>query len=210
MGGKWDCARDDAPCWEAGYNADPGCGGSSCHGTLGPSPTTLISISGLPSGGYAPGQTYDVTVQVVGIPIYTLVDNGCRFPVVGLVGGGNALTGFNLEPSAGFLDKTDPDDQTVQIRNETQCYQLGRLTGCGIVPSIGPCPPCDDTQIVGSQATHTIDGINQLTWNLRWTAPDPAVGDVTFYLGGNMVNGNCRADLGDRWALGATLVHQAR
>src|SRR5204863_7589042 len=107
MGGMWDCGRPDVPCWAAGYSAF-GCTGSSCHGNLAENSTTQIFVNGLPTS-YTPGNPYDITVWVVGVPIYTFVDNGCRafglLPVDGL----NNLAGFHLELAAGTKENPLPN-----------------------------------------------------------------------------------------------------
>ena len=216
MGGMWDCARADTYCWAGGHN-NFGCGGASCHGNVVENSTTQLMIQGLPAS-YAPGQDYDITVWVVGAPIYTFVDNGCR--ALGLVPGFNNLAGFNLELGAGTQFAPLPTgtlttvegDTTTQVRPETQCDEINRFTGCGYEPTAACAAPpdCDDTTVIGYQATHALGGTMQLSWKLRWTAPDPGVGDVKFFLAGNVVNGNCRPDIGDRWTVaGGTTVHQA-
>ncbi len=59
---------------------------------------------------------------------------------------------------------------------------------------------------VSSQAPHTLAGNKQFSWKVRWAAPDPGAGPVTFYLAGNVVNGNCRPDPGDLWSVASGLV----
>jgi hypothetical protein len=219
MGGMWDCARNDTPCWAGGYQSY-GCGGGSCHGNVVENSTTQVFINGLPAS-YVAGQSYDITVWVIGAPIYTFVDNGCRAFGLLPVDGFNNLAGFNIELGAGTKQNPlptgtlTPSDSATQVMAETQCDQFNRFTGCGygIPQAVCAAPPaCDATKVVGYQATHAPapGGTQQLSWNLHWTAPAPAVGDVTFYLAGNVVNGNCRPDIGDRWTVGAgTKVPQA-
>ena len=96
-------------------------------------------------------------------------------------------------------------DSSAQVLNETECQRLRRLTGCDSYNN-PPCPTCDDVTIVSSQATHTLTGNKQFSWKLRWAAPDPGVGPVTFYLAGNVVNGNCRPDQGDLWSVASGFV----
>ena len=59
---------------------------------------------------------------------------------------------------------------------------------------------------VSSQAPHTLAGNKQFSWKVRWAAPDPGVGPVTFYLAGNVVNGNCRPDQGDLWSVASGYI----
>jgi Secretion system C-terminal sorting domain len=46
----------------AAGNTVNGCGGNSCHGVQ--SNLTTLSLSGIPSAGYVPGQTYTITISV--------------------------------------------------------------------------------------------------------------------------------------------------
>jgi len=42
--------------------------------------------------------------------------------------------------------------------------------------------------------------------NEEFIPPEPGVGPVTFYLAGNVVNGNCRPDQGDLWSVASGYV----
>jgi len=207
MGGMFDCAQPfNGSCIEAGViGRSCGAGGGTCHGgTLPENTTTQLQLDGIPADGYLPGQTYDLTITVLGASIPVPL-TGCPFGPLAFPDAFNNLAGFNLQPTAGLLSLVDPSDTSAQVLNETECQRLRRLTGCDSY-NYPPCPTCDDTTIVSSQATHTLTGNKQFSWKLRWTAPDPGVGPVTFYLAGNVVNGNCRPDVGDLWSVAPGFV----
>jgi len=130
---------------------------------------------------------------------------GCPFGPLAFPDAFNNLAGFNLQPTAGLLSLVDASDTSTQVLNETECQRLRRMTGCDSY-NYPPCPTCDDITIVSSQATHTRAGNKQFSWKVRWTAPDPGVGPLTFYLAGNVVNGNCRPDVGDIWSVAPGFV----
>jgi hypothetical protein len=130
-----------------------------------PNTTTQLRIDGLPEQ-YTPGQAYELTVWVLGVAL----------PGPPL---GSALRGFNLEATAGKLER-HPDDTTLQTRNSTECDFRRAAGGCGTgnrppcgvdgtnfcrtvdecydrrctTPGTGTCRLCSDT-LVNAQATHT-------------------------------------------------------
>jgi len=57
----------------------------------------------------------------------------------------------------------------------------------------------DSTQVIDGYMTHTLEGNDQRSWNVSWTAPadDTRIADFTLY--GNSVNGNGAPDGGDQW-----------
>lgn len=152
--------------------------GCNCHGPAAPVPgwpTTQLFVTGVPETGYVPGETYDLSVWVLGIAL----------PAPSEIG-------FNLEASDGRLSTEDPGVQTV---NETECEKLARQ-GCPVDSFCAP-DSCDDEEIISIQATH--DGPRDITagslsFSVRWQAPDPGTGDVVFWLAGNVVNGNGNPD----------------
>lgn len=173
-------------------------GCAACHNLR--SPTTRLLILGLPGSdptqpGYTPGETYDITVLVIGPP--------------------GVAAGFNLAPSQGTL-ATVPGDGSAYLCHTTECsvmqaqfFCLPGLAGndCGVVvdpdcPSWdssnsacircktvtpGVCRPCDNVlDLAPPEATHSEPNPTKL-WQLRWTAPPPNSGPVSFYLAGNSV-----------------------
>jgi hypothetical protein len=207
MGGMFDCAQPfNGSCIEAGViGRSCGAGTGTCHGGLVPeNTTTQLQLDGIPADGYLPGQSYELTITVLGASIPVPL-TGCPFGPLAFPDAFNNLAGFNLQPTGGLLSLVDASDTSAQVLNETECQRLRRLTGCDSY-NYPPCPTCDDTTIVSSQATHTLTGNKQFSWKLRWTAPDPGVGPVTFYLAGNVVNGNCRPDVGDLWSVAPGFV----
>lgn len=198
--------------------ARPGC---TCHGMDNPfvKTTTQLKIDGLPDEGYVSGKKYTLTIWVLGaaIPLPLLV--------------GLNLRGFNLEVTAGSLAPVDGSAQVASecqlMQTLTACNPA---TTCGVkienpdtpcsnsldcfqrhcsTPGTSACRLC--SMVVSPQATHTssngfgpesfTDGNSVLMWQVQWTAPDPGVGDVDFYLAGNVVNGNREADTGDTWSV---------
>lgn len=199
--------------------------GCTCHGGALPSNTTTqLVIDGLPSA-YAPGQSYDLTVWVLGAAI--------PLPGPGHPATYQNLHGFNLQVSAGIL-AARPGDGTVKTLAKTECQLVEQSRGCdpattcGVAgdaycrtpadcfyrycspPGANGCRLCS-TALVDVQATHTkstealpgayTDGNSVANWVLVWTAPNPGVGAVTFYLAGNAVNGNQFNDPGDLWSV---------
>ncbi len=69
-------------------NSTDGCGAGVCHSST--SPTVTLSLTGLPSSGYAPGDTYSLTATGTGGP------------------GGNK-GGFNLDSSLGTFTNPGPN-----------------------------------------------------------------------------------------------------
>ncbi len=133
----------------AGLTGAPGDGNcTNCHGG---SPVTsgtafdYISITGLPSGGYAPGSSYTLTLN-----------------------GGAAATAKN-----GF--------QLIALSPSNS--MAGSFTsGTGSQAMVG-----------GGGKTylgHTAAGNTQSSWTYTWTAPNPSVGTVTFYVALNATNSN--------------------
>ena len=57
----------------------------------------------------------------------------------------------------------------------------------------------DSTQVIDGYMTHTLEGNDQRSWNVSWTAPadDTRIADFTLF--GNSVNGNGAPDGGDQW-----------
>jgi hypothetical protein len=49
------------------------------------------------------------------------------------------------------------------------------------------------------EATHTKEGSNASSWNVRWRSPSEGTGDVTFSLVVNAVNGDGTQGPGDQW-----------
>ena len=207
MAGMFDCAQPyNGSCWEAGViGRSCGAGSGTCHGGLLPeNTTTQLRLEGTPSDGYVPGQVYELTITVLGGSIPVPI-TGCPFGPLAFPDAFNNLAGFNLQPTAGLLSLVDASDTSAQVLDETECQRLRRLTGCDSYNN-PPCPTCDDVTIVSSQATHTLAGNKQFSWKVRWAAPDPGVGPVTFYLAGNVVNGNCRPDQGDLWSVASGYI----
>jgi hypothetical protein len=172
--GIFDCARPDRPC-EA--TTRPGC---NCHGPAWPvdsSIATTVFITGIPTeSGYRPGDSYDITVWVLGanhnrLP---LLYRGSAVPV--------ALAGFSLEVTGGELALASDDDTTVQLLGATMATHTGEE---------------------GVPQTFQ-DGNMRFQWDLRWIAPPTRdAGPVTFYLAGNVVNGSDTEDA-DAWAVHPT------
>jgi len=162
--------------------------GCTCHApTLPPNTTTQVVILGLPSGGYAPGCSYGLTVVVVGVAVPA-----------------PQFAGFDLGATAGTLASAN---DTAQVRNMSQCEFLETFGLCLPGSALDPCAPGRCDQEEKTQATHTTVGplgaglppIARFTWDLTWTAPtssDP----VTFYLAGNVVNG-VLGNAGDEWSV---------
>jgi hypothetical protein len=187
--------------------ATPAGGGCSCHTGVLPNPSPAVRVLIFIDGtiidqfeGYAPGQSYDLSVWVLG-------------PTPG-------FAGFNLKASAGTLVKKD---ETVQTRMLTECDVMEANTFPQCQPGVagrdckvkrnGDCPvfdplndsckrcsaaeetnsavcrPCEDAKIVDIQATHTaVAPVPK--WDLTWTAPAAGAGDVQLYAAGNDVDGS--------------------
>ena len=69
-------------------NSTDGCGAGACHSST--SPTVTLSLTGLPSGGYTPGDTYSLTASGSGGPSGT-------------------KGGFNLDSSSGTFTNPGPN-----------------------------------------------------------------------------------------------------
>jgi hypothetical protein len=195
-----------------------GCG---CHGL--PQTSNVITqlvIDGLPAS-YVPGTAYDLTVWVLGVPIPSI-------PLGSALRGFNLdVTAGKLDavdPTVQTVVQTE-----CQIRKSMGACTLG--TTCGVNgPELcssndecftrkcttigGTCRLCSAVN-VNIQATHTSeggaapapvnsyfgDGNSVLNWPIKWTAPNPGAGPVTFYLAGNVVNSSGGPDLGDVWSV---------
>jgi PKD repeat protein len=133
----------------AGLTGAPGDGNcTNCHSG---SPVTsgtafdAISITGLPSGGYAPGTSYTLTLN-----------------------GGAAATAKN-----GFqLIALSPSN--TMAGSFTSGTGSQAMVGGGGKTYLG----------------HTSAGNTQSSWTYTWTAPNPSVGTVTFYVALNATNSN--------------------
>lgn len=147
--------------------------GCNCHGGLIPeNTTTQLVLQGLPSDGYVPGESYDLTVWVLGVAVPlgpTLLDR---------------RAGFNLEVTAGSLEAAD---DRVRIRPANQYFPTWQATHS----STGGIDPVADYT----------DGNSIVVWSLTWIAPDPGAGEVSFFLAGNVVNADGRNDPGDLWSV---------
>ena len=222
LGAVWPAA---APAESRGIfdQARPGSQGCYCHanpgsGTPLENPSALVNviltIDGQPLQafpGWAPGESYDLSVWVLG-------------PTPG-------LSGFNLDVSAGRLE---PKDDTSQVRHLTECGRVRADTfprctpgeagndcgvledpGCPVYERFDPdcqrcatvggtCRACDDVTFVDAQATHVAsplpagNGKPVPTWDLVWTAPDDSVAEVEFHAAGNDVSGEGNTGL-DFW-----------
>jgi hypothetical protein len=64
-----------------------------------------------------------------------------------------------------------------------------------------------DVQVNGParQATHTLAGNDQRSWNVEWHAPAAGAGTVDFQAAAMSVNGDGAADAGDEWAQAAVV-----
>jgi hypothetical protein len=66
-----------------------------------------------------------------------------------------------------------------------------------------------DVLVMGASdqwATHTRDGSGQRQWRLLWTAPDPVLGDATFYLAVLSADGDGFHDDEDAWNMAAFII----
>lgn len=215
-------------------------GCTPCHGGLLDNTTTQLVIDGLPDGrlgrpaGYTPGMTYTITVWVLGVPLPTGGLVALNLRGFNLEATAGTLAAIDETAQAANYTECQLRNQSyascdpattcgVQgpdlCRDAGECYDRRCTT-----PGTGACRLCRDT-IVYVQATHTnsggpaanspaaefADGNNLLMWQLRWTAPGRASGDVQFYLAGNVVNGNGGNDVGDVWSALKTpvVVHPA-
>lgn len=75
------------------------------------------------------------------------------------------------------------------------------LGGFNLHVTGGILSPMNDStvQIVDNQATHKAIGNDQKSWNVTWTAPQVESEKITFTVTGNAVNGDEKADSGDKW-----------
>lgn len=144
--------------------------GCNCH-SGGPD-TAQVNITGVPEL-YTPGETYELTVSLLGGPAPASVGH---------------IGGFNLAASEGEL-KAPPGSSTVFITKEGESrHQMGDENG---LP--------DNWQTTGD-AVHTHEGANQRIWQVMWEAPGTGEGQVTFNVAGNSVDGDHDTP-GDSWAL---------
>ncbi len=129
----------------AGYTGSPGDNGNyctSCHARATTYQVSAQVITDIPSDGYTPGQTYQLTLQ--------------------------ANTTSN---KVGFQ----------MTAENAQHQKTGTFSGLD-----------GNTQILngGQYIEHTSAGTGVRQWNIRWQAPNPGQGAVTFYAAINATNGD--------------------
>jgi hypothetical protein len=205
--------------------------GCTCHGIGNPlvNTTTQLKIDGLPSGGYVPGTPYTLTVWVLGaaipLPGQGLAAENFRGFNLEVTAGPldpvDRSVQTDIRSECILMQRAKACDPAtncgVTIESpDISCTSVGEcyFRYCS-TPGTSGCRAC--STLLFAQATHTnlggfgpaagtpaedfTDGNNVLMWQVRWTAPDPGVGDVRFYLAGNVVNGNGSQDLGDVWSV---------
>ncbi|MES2725742.1 MAG: choice-of-anchor V domain-containing protein [Bacteroidota bacterium] len=116
----------------------------------------------------------------------TLGANWSAITLTGIIGPGYIAGSTYIITVAGNAAATTKNGFEVTVLNgaNNTAGTLASGTGSGLITSGGR------TYVRQTSAT-------QSSWSFTWTAPNPAVGAVTFYLAYNATNNNSSADIGD-------------